>query len=695
MPKGFKYLFLLLICFGVQPVLAQFPDQRTNYPGQNQNMPNMMRDTGRGNTKQLTDAELMDTLRKREERKKDSIIFTSKYIRVTNELLLNDSTQVFPLDTGLADFQHYSALYQPRHPKIGLGNLGLAQRSLLFEPDKSIGFDVGLHFLDIYLLKPKDIRYFRARSPYTELYFFNGGSKDQLLKVVHSQNIKPNWNIGLNYNKYGSEGFFLRQKPDHLNAAFFTWYESPSKRYNLLANLTFNNLKSPENGSILNDTIFTALNGSFRKDAEMVRLNNSRDNIRDNGIYIKQFYYIGRVDSLGKDAENAKILPTQRVAYTFYYNQQKYKFFKDDADTYRVFPNTYQDPLITRDSLALMHIQNEFSYSFYLRGKSVSFVKNELKLDLGIKHDFYRYAQFWQDSLLQKEIKKQGATFQNITLKAKLGYRLSDRAGLDADFQQIVQGRNAGDYLYDATLNVLLGNRVGRITLGAYTQNNAPPLIYTKWISNHYQWPLPGQSFNFDKMKTTSLSFKYQNEKFRFDLKAAYFLINNYLYFKSLPNSINVQPTQLNSPINLLQISLGKNFTFGHFHLDNYLVYQKTDYQKTLLTPDFYSYNSFYYGNKFFNVLNLNVGVDIRYNTEYNSPSYAVGLGQFYVGPERTFSSYPVADVFIKATLKRTNLMLKYNYANQGLFTKGFYTVNRYPMQDALLLFGVSWKFYN
>jgi hypothetical protein len=97
----------------------------------------------------------------------------------------------------------------------------------------------------------------------------------------------------------------------------------------------------------------------------------------------------------------------------------------------------------------------------------------------------------------------------------------------------------------------------------------------------------------------------------------------------------------------------------------------------------------------FFNVLNTNIGLNVRYNTPYVAPSYAVGLGEFYNGPSVTFTSYPVATVFIKATLKRTNLFLMYDYANQGAFSKGYYTVNRYPMPDAILKFGVLWHFYD
>jgi hypothetical protein len=97
----------------------------------------------------------------------------------------------------------------------------------------------------------------------------------------------------------------------------------------------------------------------------------------------------------------------------------------------------------------------------------------------------------------------------------------------------------------------------------------------------------------------------------------------------------------------------------------------------------------------YFDVLNTSIGIDVRYNTTYVAPSYAPGLGQFYNGPNVTFSSYPVATVFLKATLQRTNFFIMYDYANQGLLSKGYYTVYKYPQQDHLLKFGVSWAFYN
>jgi hypothetical protein len=693
--KKIKYLLLLLICSSVQAAFAQYSQHDLN-SGQGQ--VNHMRDTA-VTAPVLTDDQLLDTLRKKEEKRRDTVVFTSKFIRVTNERLLNDSTQVFPLDTGLANFENYSPLYQPHSPKIGLGNLGLAERDLLFEPSKTIGFDVGIHTFDAYLLLPEDIQYYRARTPFTSLYLVDGGQTEQMFKLVHTQNIKPNWNIGLNYNKMGSQGLYAQQKPDHLNAAFFSWYESPNKRYNVLGNLFFNNLKAPENGSITNDSVFTSGQTALIQSAETVRLNDSRDNLRNNGFYLKQFYYLGRVDTLSNSSATSKILPTQRIAYTFSYNVQKYVFLQNDIDTYHVFPDFYYDSGVSRDSLSVQHLQNEFSYSFYLRGKSVSFVKNEAKLDLGIKEDYYSYSQYVRDTLTTPNLpqtgqpqidKKESASFQDITLKAKIGYRFSDKMGLDANFQQIVQGRDFGDYYYEANLNLSAGDKIGKIILGAYTQNSSPPLIYTSWNTNHFRW-----TNNFQNVKTTSLSFNYINNKLRFNVKAEYFLINNYLYFAAEPGGIDASPYQASAPINLIKITASKNITFGRWHFDNYAVYQKTDNETLLRTPDLYTYSSLYYNKLLYNVLNTTVGLDVRYNTPYIAPSYAVGLMQFYNGPEVKFSSYPVGTIFIKATLKRTNLFLMYDYLNQGLLSKGYYTVNRYPMPDALLKFGVLWNFYD
>ena len=697
MPGKLKYILLLLTCVWAQAAFSQsqsnpnYPNQ--TYPGQQQR-PNL-RDTG-STQKALTDDQLLDTLRKRRERKRDTVVFNSKFITVTNERLLRDSTQLLPLDTSIYNFENYSPLYQIRSPKIGLGNLGLSARPLLFEPSRTIGFDAGLHTLDSYLLNPQDINYYRARVPYTQLSLVTGGLKEQVFKILHTQNINPRLNFGFNANFIGSQGTYSKQQigqnVSDVNFAAFTWYESKNKRYNLLTNLRYTNLKAPETGSILNDSIFKT--GSIDKTAESVRLQRTFENWKETGFYLKQLYYIGHIDSLIKASGSTSILPTQRVTYTLNYNSRVSNFEQNEADIYHVFPDYYYGSKYGRDSLTVQHLQNEFTYSFYLRSKSI---KNELKLDLGLSQDYFHYSQYVADTTLNQygnkvllPSKVQAASFQDITLKVRAGYHFSDRIALDADLQQIAQGRDAGDFLYDAKLTLGGNAKTGKIVLEGYSQSSTPPLIYTSWISNHFVF-----HNKFSNQKTNSVSFNYINYPLKLDIKAEYFLISDYLYFTAQTGGIDAHPAQLGADMNLLKISISKGIAWRRWHLDEYLVFQKTDYQNTLRTPQLYSYTSLYYKAFLFNVLYSNIGIDVRYNSQYTAPSYATGLGQFYNGANVTFSSYPVASVFFRATLQRTNFFIMYDYANQGLFSPGYYNINRYPQMDALLKIGVSWSFYN
>jgi hypothetical protein len=632
----------------------------------------------------VTNNKELDSLRKKLDESPDSVVFTSKYVRYTTLRLTKDSIQTLPLDTSLRGIQNYSVLAQPRRPTINTGNLGLAARDMLFQPLKNIGFDVGFHALDFYQMTHDDVMYYQARSPFSSLYYVSGG--EQILQVTHSQNIKKNWNFGANYNRIGSNGSYQRQRGDHLNAAIFTWYQSPSKRYNLFANAVFNTLKAQENGGLPNDSLFT-VGSSFARGSENVNLTNARQLWRKSSILLKQTYFVGRIDTLAQE-NSEKVLPTNKIAYTFRYDKDSYDFIADAMGTQTVLPKGVIDSTYTNDSTTVKHVQNEFIYSFFLRGRSSSVIKNELKIDLGIRHDLYQYAQYarYRDRTNYYDYTN---TFQNSTLLGGLGYRFSNRIDLNVNLQQIFQGRQFGDFLYEAKSNLLLSNSIGRIVLGAYVQNKSPEEIFNRYFGNHYSWVN-----DFDRTKTINLSFQYLNDKYKFDGGAEYYLITDYLYFDQ--NGTNsIKPSQLSGSINLLKISAGKKLQFGKFNLESFVVYQKTDHPSVLRIPEVYTFNSFFLNQTFFKVLRTNVGFDVRYNTPFQSYSYSPAASQFYTGNGGTLKSVPVVDLWLRASLRKANVFVKYEYANQNLPERGYYTVPGYPMPDSMLKLGVRWNFYD
>lgn len=659
------FIFLSINTYGQVTI----PENR--FPGQNQNNNNGFPTE---QTPQVKKDISVDSLRKQLDNKKDSVVYTAKYIKFTKEEFLIDSTRLFPLDTTTKGFHRFNPLYDPKSPTMNLGIIGMAYRPMLFEPIKTIGFDIGYHFFDRYMIGPKDINYYQAKSQYTELYYVSplGGKQEQLFHVIHSQNIKSNWNVGAMFGKLGTEGFYAGQKSDILNASLWNWYESKNQRYTLLANATFNTVKSYESGSILNDSIFkvpTIVDPIF----EQTRLGkDAMHNVRNNTFYLKQFYNIGKQKILAGEA-----LPTQRVNYTFSYNKQKYFFRKESRDESGLLRNYYIYQDSTSDSTIVNHLKNEFNYSFYLRGKSVSFLKNELKVNVGIQQDYYDYKQFTYEN-----------KFQNLSLKGSLNYGFNDKASVKLNLQQLFQGRNAGDFLYDAQSEIKLSNSVGKLVFGAYSQNQSPALVYEMQLTNHHRW-----SNSYDRVKTQNLSFAYLNPKYNLSAKAEYFLVSNYLYFRNLAGDI--VPDQLGSNINLLKLSLGKDFKFGKFTFENYLVYQKTDFESILRTPEVYTFHSFFMHQDIVKVLKAEFGFDVRYFSDYTLNSYAPAIGQFYNQGNVKAETWPVVDLWFRTNWKRANIFVRYDYANQGLFSKGYYTVDKYPMPYALAKFGLSWNFYD
>lgn len=631
----------------------------------------------------------LDSARAKEDNKKDSVVFTAKYVRYTNLATLKRLTKTYQIDTSHVNFQYYNKQNLPWNPSINLGSYGLATRDLLFNSNKSIGFQSGYHALERYLLTSDSIQYFRARARFSELYAVGFFFDDQVFRARLAQNINPNLNIGAEYHATNTDGYYNNQTYSDRKGSVFAWYESPSKRYNLVSNFTFNTLDATENGSVLNDTLFRDTSDNTSPSRYPVRLNGTQANRpynkwKDMSVFLRQSYYIGRIDTVNGKGPDAEIHPTNVIAHNSSVRQQKFIFFKNQQDLYNAFP--FKSLEWVDDTTKITTISNDFTYSFYLRGKAM---KNEAKVELGFQNDLIWYS----DSLMSN-------FYQNSMVKGSVGYKFSDKVDVNFAANQIVLGRNFGDFLYEAYADVHLSEAIGKLRIGAYSQNKSPEMIFQNANLAYHQWN--EGDLNLDKIKTQNLSFAYANNKIGFNGKVEYFLINNYTYFHEIPNPNNelararqIETLQAGN-LNLLKLTVGQNFKVSKWHLDNMVVYQKSDAMDVLATPELYTFHSLYYANILYNVMDFRIGMDVRFNTPFKTPSYAINAGQFYndnLGIK--FSTYPIVDFWLTANIDRVNLFLSYNFANQHVYPKGYYTVRRYPMNPAFLRFGVSWKFYD
>ena len=229
-----KYFVILLISvFIMQAAVAQLP--KVNLPkvggktGQNKS------DTSKSDKDNALGFEHRDD-------KKDSITISYKFL---------DSVRINRLDSSINDFDKYFSVpstYQY------LGNHGAAAYSLVYQPNLKPGWDAGFHAFDVYRYKLEETKFYKTTKPLTQLGYQLASGKEQMIKALHTQNPRQNWNFGFDYRLISAPGFFVTQNTNHKSYRLFSNYQGKRKRYAAYIVLVGNTIKNSENGGIVNDS---------------------------------------------------------------------------------------------------------------------------------------------------------------------------------------------------------------------------------------------------------------------------------------------------------------------------------------------------------------------------------------------------------------------------------------------------------
>jgi len=583
----------------------------------------------------------------------------------------NNLDSLHILNTSLNDFQKYNQVQKSSIYKY-LGNLGLAYQRLVFSQYALPGI---IHNYDIYEFSAKGIRYYNTKSPFTELFYVNGSKNEQLFGVLHTQNISKNFNVGVEFRRLGSEGFYARQKSSHSNFSFFTWYKSKNGRYNLMANAIWNNLKIEENGGISDDLLFEN-GGGVRKNTIGIHLDSAQNNWKGQSLFIKQYLNFGykKMSIINDSIDSISFVPTHRISHSFYYENRSF-LYEDNNFDFDFYPDIYNDSLRTSDLIDFLKVENEISWSILLGQESKSGRTRRVAPTISLKHQYITFNQNGIDTSFNDIIAK------GILRNSKNGKFHWEIAG-DYDFY----GRNENDY----SANVFLLNRFkegyGKMSINIAIQKRSPWLIHNRYSSNHFKW-----NNNLNKIELLYGELKYIMKKRKFEVGTSFSQINNYIYFDTIAT-----PKQSDKQLAYFQVFVIKDFSFGKWNFNNKIIYQYVPDISVIRVPEIVSIHSLYFENHFFkNALLAQIGTDVFFNTSYYADAYMPATGQFYMQNDKKVGDYPYVDVFINLKIKKARIFFKMEHVNSGLLGNAYYMVPHYPMPDRAFKFGISWMFYD
>jgi Putative porin len=615
---------------------------------------------------------------------------------ITIRLRYLDSSRLQQFDSSLSDFTKKVPL---PWTQVHLGNLGNASRSIVFSPIMKPGWDHGFHAYDVYNYTLAEARFFNTTRPYTQLDYLLGSRAEQFIHMLHTQNIRPNWNMAMEYRFTNSPGYFQNQSTNHNNYRFTSWYQSKNKRYQNFIAIVGNKLQSGENGGIKTDLNYLDSVGAYDERTNIpTQLGPDDFGSRNpfsssittgtfftNATYLmRQQYDLGQKDSVVTDSTVIPLFyPRLRMEHTISYNTYKYRFKDFDADSaYYDSKYAIKFPTATGDSFFIQdfwkELVNDFSlYTFPDAKNSQQFLKAGGTLQtLQGSFDSGRVSRSLYNFFVHGE-------YRNMTRNKKWD--------IEASGQFYINGINSGDYHAYASLKRLISPKIGYLQLGFENTSRTPSFVFDPTSSFYLGLPT-----NFKKENI--VSFFGSVERVRFKLSAAYYLVTNYTFIKNL-----YEPDQFTTPFNLLSISLEKQFIIhGGLNLKTSIVVQQRIGDGPVNVPFISTRNQLGYdGSLGLKNLRISFGLEMRYFTSYKAPDYSPLIGQYsFQDTTNIRMKLPDLTGYLHFRIRTFTAYVRTENLNSINFTTGKFTNNNvptrnYPYPGLQIRVGIFWNFVN
>ncbi len=551
-------------------------------------------------------------------------------------------------------------------------SLGLANRNLFFEPSSDIGFRSGFENLDLFGYDRREIKYYRTRTPYTEIFALFGMKKEQFAKLLHTQNITKQWNIALNMLRLRNEGFYNRQNCTDNNMSISSNYTSKNNRYSLLANGIISSIKTDENGGV-SDTVFEN-NLLANKKLIPVNLLEARTRRGSREFTVAQFLNFGKRDTASKaDSSRKKIIPRSSLSYSFS-AKENWFVYEDKDPASGFYENIFFDSALTHDSSHIFSFQNIVSW------KSV-FTKH-ISAEISFSQKSSRLVQYKADSMLVAD-----TLFKDDAVHFKIGKDIRDNSAKgfywNLGGKYIASGNHKGEHSVFGNLSCIFSNDK-KVSLELGDSYSSIPFLYSDYSSNHFFW-----KHTYKKTYTTKAKLYYNDVINKFSLGAKLNQITGYVYFDS-----TFSPVQFDSTLYIYSAFIQKNFRLKKFYFNNKIIWQQAS-EDVMHLPEFITHHSLYYEDKWFKkVMDVQIGFDVTYFSSYYADAYMPALGLYYWQNEKKIGNYPFIDFFFNMKIRRARIFFKTEHVNSG-FMGAYYLAPHNPAPDRSIKVGINWTFYD
>ena len=549
---------------------------------------------------------------------------------------------------------------------------------------------------------PRTLPHYNTKTPHTELAYYGtllaGDEKESdNLHILTTQNILPELNFTLSYDRFGGGG--MLESETTTNKTFAARVNYTGRKYLAHLGYIYNMVDRKENGGITDRMWIRDTTVEVREIP--VVLSGASSKIVKHTWFLDQQYripfeFIKRIghkaDSTEVDEAEAADTLDRNVTTAFIGHSSEWsRYSRNYTDRIsndigkEFYNNVFNYGPASADSLGTMKLDNKIFVRLQPWG-SEGIVS---KLDVGAGDELRHYFD-------SSSIRPQKHVENSVYLYAGAQGQFRNFVHWDAKAKFNVLGYKIGDTEVEANAGLSFypfrRARKSPINVGAsFSTTLLTPDYYTRVLNtNHFSW-----NNDFSKISTTSIRGRIDVPRWRLSADVGYALLANNIYYDTL--GIVRQNTV---PMSVISASLRKDFVFGPVHLDNRILVQYSSEPDILPLP-LVALNLRWYVQFPVQkgVMEMQIGANGFYNTQWYSPSWNPALGVFHNQNKHLYENGPYLDLFVNVQWKRLCLFIKYQNIGRGwpMDRKDYFTADRYIYTiDGMegLKLGMYWPFY-
>lgn len=579
---------------------------------------------------------------------------------------------------------------------------------------------------------------YNTKTPYTELayagtLFESEQTASHNIHVMTTQNIMPEWNVTIGYDRYGSEGMLSNERV--ANKTLYAHTSYVGKKYLLHAGYISNNVSQKENGGVVDNfwirdttvdarevdvylkdassstvkkTLFldqqyriplTFLLDLFKKkDKEPEAMEAETDSEETEEVLEEEEdrhpeAEAPEAEDLEALADSVAVQVEEDVTTAFIGHSTEftriYRLYQDNMSTTRAkefYSNTaYLNPKTASDSLGVTKFDNKLFIRLQPWAKEAIVSKLDIGAGLDIKHyamsdPTYLYtprSNAWTDAYIYAGAQGQ---FRNYFQWNAMGH-------------YSLFGNEAGDF--DLSASALFQfypfrrERTSPVSLNLSfsTSLDEPGFYVQHMLVNHYKW-----DNTFDKVSTSKFQGTLSIPRWKLEASVNYALLVNNIYYDA-----KSMPVQNLDPMSVLSVTLDKDLELFRFlHLDHRVLFQLSSNQEVVPLPKVSANGRYYIQFGINNAMTMQLGANVFFYTKYNLQKWNPNVGIFYNQTEREYGSAPYIDAFANMKWQNACVFVKWENAGMGwpLDYSDYFSADGHIRTPRIIKVGLFWVFH-